>query len=140
MPAESAEKIQFLINTPPIHPLLANQARRFRCSVISRIIFPTIFSILNQLIFDHLWDSSFVLSGTILFDVVPEKRSRLKNVSLETEREKERVWSDVINKALTRRQLHLQFFIGAVGRRFQPDRNDGRGADVLVVEGAGRRS
>lgn len=37
-------------------------------------------------------------------------------------RERERVWSDVINKALTRRQLHLQFFMDAVGRRFQPPR------------------
>lgn len=43
----------------------------------------------------------------------------MKNVWLE---ERERVWSDVINKALTRRQLHLQFFMDAVGRRFQPPR------------------
>lgn len=69
-----------------------------------------------------------------------EKIAVEKCLSGSRERERERVWSDVINKALTRRQLHLQFFIGAVGRRFQPDRNDGRGADVLVVEGAGRRS
>lgn len=48
---------------------------------------------------------------------------------------------DVINKALTRRQLHLQFFIpipvtdadspAATGLA---DRNDGSGAGVLVAE------